>query len=372
MRAIKALGCNAEFMGFGGDHLLAEGVNIWQNTQDLTCIGPADGIRRFPFFLRSLYFAYDMLKNERPDLSILIDAPAVNMRIGKFLRKHSLRSVYYFPPSAWTRSAKRLRDIFSRVDGVMCAFKRNAERYRELGLPVAFYGHPIVDVYAEDGVTAEQVRRELGVQGPVLAMLPGSRSQEVDCLMPCFIPIVDEFLRRHPDTEVLIPCATEALYRDIKRYVGDNRPRLRLFHGKTRSILKIARVALLASGSATLEATMCGVPMVICYRFNTLNALVGRFLLATGLVRVDHFGLPNLIADERIFPEMFQEEVRQDLILPYLEDYWAEGTKRQESLDALARIRSMLGEPGVLDKLARTVVAMAQGRPWLESIVGEG
>lgn len=361
-KAIQASGMAVQMCGVGGSCMQEAGVEVWLNSQDVSCIGPGDALGRLPYFYSSYFKLQSLLKRMRPDLTIMLDSPALNMRLAKFLRRQSLTSLYYIPPSAWTTNPKRLRSIHSRVDGVVCIFKPNADRYRSLGLEVGYFGHPIVDMYRSDEQSPEEARQELGTGKAVLAVLPGSRNQEVDNLLPRFTALAEKFLQSHSEAEAVIPCATEPLYKRIKQFIGQKHPRFRIVQGHTRQVLRVARAALTASGSATLEAAMCGVPMAICYRFGFINWLIGRFLLFSGLLKCPHFGLPNLMAERRICPEFLQDEVREDLLLPVLHELWEDTPRRTQMIADLQEVRLGLGEPGVLRQVAQTALAMAQGQ----------
>ena len=166
-KAIGEIGVNAELFGVGGSCMEEAGVNVWLNSQGVSCIGPGDALWRLPYLYSSYFKVQSLLKKTRPDLTIMLDSPALNMRLAKFLRRQRLTSLYYIPPSAWTTSTGRLRSIYRRVDGVVCIFKLNAEHYRQLGLNVAYFGHPIVDMYSSDEQSPEDARRELGAEKPV-------------------------------------------------------------------------------------------------------------------------------------------------------------------------------------------------------------
>ena len=367
-RRVVACGVPVELYGVGGPCLEAAGAKLWMNTQGVSCIGPADALGRITYYFYTFYRLQAYMKELCPDITVMLDSPALNLRMAKFLRRESLRSFYYIPPSAWTKDAKRLHQIHALVDGVGCIFSLNASRYRELGLPVAFFGHPIVDLYADNGVSAEEARLRIGAKGRVLAVLPGSRRQEVVNLLPQFTDMAEMILAEDSEAEVFIPCATEPLLAYTKKFLGDSHPRFRVVLGQTRTILQAARLALTASGSATLEATMCGVPMAICYRFGLLNEIIGRILRALGFLQYGHMGLPNLLLNRRAIPEFLQEEVCPELMMPLLLDLWRDTPCREQMIADLKAAQANLGQPGMLEKMAGVVVDMALGKSLVEAL----
>lgn len=360
-RALKARDPGLRLVGVGGAEMAASGVELWMESHTWSTIGPGEALARIP----GLYLAYRRMRGhllrERPQLTVVIDAPALHMRLVGFLRRRGLRTAYYFPPSAWSRNPRRMHEIHARVDGVLCAFRGNAALYESLGLPVAFFGHPLSDV-VRDSPPPEEARRLLGLEGPALALLPGSRTQEVRHLLPAFLEVAARLRRDHPELQVLLPCATPPLERRIRAMLGPEPPEgVRLLSGQARLALAASRLALMASGSASLEAALLGVPMLLCYRFGALDAALGRTLKALGLLRVDRFGLPNLVLEQDVVPEFLQEEVHPDRLELEARRLWEEGPSRERMLADLARVQAALGGPDVVERLARVVDFLAAG-----------
>ncbi len=360
-RALKARDPGLRLVGVGGAEMAASGVELWMESHTWSTIGPGEALARIP----GLYLAYRRMRGhllrERPQLTVVIDAPALHMRLVGFLRRRGLRTAYYFPPSAWSRNPRRMHEIHARVDGVLCAFRGNAALYESLGLPVAFFGHPLSDV-VRDSPPPEEARRLLGLEGPALALLPGSRTQEVRHLLPAFLEVAARLRRDHPELQVLLPCATPPLERRIRAMLGSEPPEgVRLLSGQARLALAASRLALMASGSASLEAALLGVPMLLCYRFGALDAALGRTLKALGLLRVDRFGLPNLVLEQDVVPEFLQEEVHPDRLELEARRLWEEGPSRERMLADLARVQAALGGPDVVERLARVVDFLAAG-----------
>ncbi len=370
-RALLQRNPNLRLVGVGGTSMAEAGVELWMESHTWSTIGPGEALARIP----GLYLAYRRMRHHllqvRPELTVVIDAPALHMRLAGFLRRRGLRTAYYFPPSAWSRNPQRLRAIHSRVDGVLCAFQANAARYRELGLPVAYFGHPLVDVVGQ-APARDEARRLLGLEGPALALLPGSRTQEVKHLLPVFLQVASRLRREQPDLQILLPCATPPLERRIRAMLGPSLPEgVRLLSGQARQALAASRLALMASGSASLEAALLGTPMLLCYRFGPLDVALGRTLQALGLLRVDRFGLPNLVLDQDVVPELLQDEVNPDGLEARARLLLAEGPERQRMLADLARVRAALGEPGMVDRLAAVVDRLAGGASIDQALAGE-
>ncbi|MGM9998226.1 MAG: lipid-A-disaccharide synthase [Candidatus Bruticola sp.] len=354
-KALLAINPNLKLVGVGGSHMAASGVNLWLKTTDMAVIGPGGAISRLHKYIYHYLYVRSHLLKEHPHLSILIDCPAVNMRYAGLLTRYGYHSVYYFPPSAWTTSEARLRQIFSRTDKVICTFLSNAENYRRFGMDVDFFGHPLIDI-PELAISAEEAKSKLGLVGDnILAVLPGSRAPEIKYLLPVFLQIAAELRKEIEDLQVLIPCATQALRRQIVAFMGDRFPYVRVLDGESRLALLSCRAALMSSGTASLEAAILGTPMVLSYKLCPFDAVIGRFLLWSGLLKIEHIGLPSLVVGRRIVPEFLQDEVSPENILPHLRNFMRDTPERRQVKQELLDMRNSMGAPGVVAKIASSL-----------------
>lgn len=360
VKALREINPDIEFVGVGGAQMASAGVNLWLKTVNSAAIGPGEVIAHLPVYILNYWKIRNKLLEIRPDLTILIDSPAVNMRFAGVLRRYGLHSVYYFPPSAWSDSEKRLRDIFGRTDRVICVFKSNAERYRRLGMDVDYWGHPMSDML-ELSYTPEEARKRLGIEGEdILALLPGSRQPEIDNLLPVFLKTIEILHAERPGLKVLIPCATEDLHEKICRLVPPDCDYIRLIDGQSHWVMLASKAALMSSGTASLEAMMFDLPMVLCYRFGLFNAILGKFLLATHILKVDHIGAPSLILNRRITPEFIQEEVTTTNLVPAVRQYLDDTPARRQILQDLAQARQGMGESGAVKRIATSVYNLVE------------
>lgn len=356
--ALKRIDPDIRLVGVGGDKLIEAGARLWLRTTDIAFIGPGAALLHLPLYIYHYWRARQKLLKERPDFTVLIDSPATNMRFAGVLRRFGLRSAYFFPPSAWTTSEKRLRQIFDRTDKVICTFGSNAEMYRHFGMDVAFFGHPLNDM-PEREISKEQAKEILGVSGPCLSLLPGSRESEIRHLLPIFLECADRLHSENPSLTILIPCATEDRYCQAADIVG-GRSYVRLFRGQSRLVMLAGEAALMSSGTASLEAAILGTPMVLGYVLGWFDAALCRFLLWTKLLRVTHIGLPSLIANRRVVPEFVQNELTADNVLPVLRPLLSDTPARQKMIADLADVRRCLGEEsGVTEKIADCVYGLA-------------
>ncbi|MCR4783729.1 MAG: lipid-A-disaccharide synthase [bacterium] len=358
VRALRVLNPNIKFVGIGGSCMAQANVHLWMRTTDMAIIGFGEALLHLHEYIYHYLIIRSKLLGIHPDLTILIDCPAINIRYAGLLRRYGYRSVYYFPPSTWTTSETRLRQIFGRTDLVICTFLSNAKNYRRYGMEVEFFGHPLADI-PELKISREEARTQLDVSGSVLAILPGSRAPEIKYLLPIFLETADKLHDEIPGLQVLIPCATHNLYERIKEFTGHSRSYIRLLAGQARLALIACDAALMSSGTASLEAAILGAPMVLSYKLCTLDAVVCRLLMRFGFLKIDHIGLPSLVANRRVVPEFIQEEVTSANILPHLRNFLQDTPERSLVKKELAAIRDSVGEPGVVDKIAARVYEMA-------------
>ncbi len=285
----------------------------------------------------------------------MIDSPAVFMRLAKFAKAERLKTVYYFPPSAWSTNHSRMHQIASRVTGIVATFKRNFQTYQAAGVPVEYYGHPMVDVVKRR--TRAEALEALGIEdGQFVVLLPGSRLQEIRHMTPVLVEAASRLRERRPQLRFLLPAASPEVYNRLKVMVPDF---IELHNGSAQEMLTVADLAVMASGSVSLEAAFLNCPMVLGYRFNRFDAAVGRFLLRTGLLKIKHFALPNLVLDETVLPELLQEEVTPDRIVYEAEKLLDPGSEREKMLRDLARVREALGTEPVVVRVADYVHRVA-------------
>lgn len=356
---IRELDPGSEFVGFGGRHLRSAGVELLCDTSCWGSIGPSEVIARLPRIAWDYYRFRHVLRKRSPDVTLMIDSPALFMRMAKYTRKHGMTTVYYFPPSAWSTNHNRMRSIAGRVDGVVCTFRRNYETYQEANVPAQFFGHPMVDVVKKR--PRPEVLSELGLkEGRYIALIPGSRLQEIRIMTPVLLEAARLVLQRHPEVQFLLPAASERVYGKLQDIL-EGQP-VQLFDGKAQDVLTVSELALMTSGSISLEAAYLDTPMVLGYRFNRFDAMLGRILTKLGLLKIDRFGLPNLVVDDDVVPELLQDGATPEAFATLGLELLEEGSpSRERMLEGLKRVRESLGEPPVTLRVAEYLVKMAKG-----------
>ncbi|HLK71070.1 MAG TPA: lipid-A-disaccharide synthase [Steroidobacteraceae bacterium] len=302
--------------GVAGPAMLSAGCQALADAHELAVMGLIEPLRHLPRLLSLRARLLRELLSFRPHVFIGVDAPAFNLSLAGRFRAQGIRTVQYVSPQIWAWRPGRARKIARRCDLVLCLLPFEPAFYRHYAVAAQFVGHPLADRIAlvPDRAGA---RAQLGLSaGPVLALLPGSRLGEVQRLAPPFLLAAAALARAHAGLQIVAAMANAAVQTEFERAQGrlaahaaGPLPPIQLLTGEARTALTAADVALVASGTASLEALLCRCPMVVAYRVSALTAALVRTLR---LVRLPHFALPNLLAGEPLAPEFFQEAANAD------------------------------------------------------------
>ena len=304
---------HAEFAGIGGDRMRAAGLDAWFDANELAVMGLAEVLAHLPRLLKLRKAFRRRVLDWRPDVFIGIDAPDFNLGVERWLKRRGVRTVHYVGPSVWAWRESRAAKIGASADRVLCLFPMEPPIYAKHGVDAMFVGHPMANAIPLDP-DREAARLALHVRGdgPVLALLPGSRISEIDRMWPVFQQAAVQVAERHPKLEVLVPEANEACKARILEHFKDKGGAvdIRFFPGQLAQQVMIASDAvLLASGTAALEAMLCKRPMVIGHR---IAPSTYRIVKAFGLLKSRFVSLPNVLAGEALVPELLQEDCTPD------------------------------------------------------------
>lgn len=307
--ALRARHPDAEFAGIGGPAMRAAGCDTWFDASELAVMGLAEVLRHLPRLLRLRSAFRQQVLDWQPDVFIGIDAPDFNLPVEKWLKARGLRTVHYVSPSVWAWREKRAQKIGASADRVLCLFPMEPAIYARHGIDARFVGHPMADAIALD--TRQQPARTrlgLGSDAPVLGVLPGSRQGEISRLGEPFFAAAAQLAAQMPALQVLVPAANAACRAQIEPMLsasGLPAARTRLLDGQARDVMEAADVVMLASGTATLETALVKRPMVVGYKVSPMTA---RIVRALGLLKVNRFALPNVLAGKDLAPELIQED----------------------------------------------------------------
>lgn len=334
--ALRARSPGVEIRGVCGPLMRAAGCEPLADAHELAVMGLVEVISHLPRLLRLRRRLRNDFLAWRPDVFIGIDAPEFNLGLAAQLHAQGLCTVQYVSPQVWAWREWRVRSIGRACDLVLCLLPFEPAFYAQYAVPARFVGHPLADQIALD-FDRGAVRSELalGEHDTVVALLPGSRRGEVTRLGPDFIAAAVALSAAVPGVQFIAPMATtevRALFEQECAAAGFSG--IRLLDGQARAALQAADVALVASGTASLEALLCRCPMVVAYRVNAVTAFL---LLALRIVRLPHFSLPNLLAGEALVPEFLQKAVTGAQLARALQAQLADSEHRR-TLEARFRV----------------------------------
>jgi lipid-A-disaccharide synthase len=335
--------------GLGGDRLEAQGLRLLAHVRQLAVVGLLEVLSHLRDLRGIFRRVLAEVDRERPDVAVLVDYPDFNLRLARELRRRQIPVVYYVSPQVWAWRRERLVTIRDTVARMLVIFPFEESLYREAGVPVTFVGHPLVDL-VRPAADPHAFLRGLGLDParPVAALLPGSRTKEVAYNLPPLAGAVARIRAGCPEAQFLVALAPSL---DASAVLGPLRGLgVTLVRDRTAEALSCAGVALVASGTATVETALLGTPMVVVYRVSPLTYAIGRRFL-----QVPHFAMVNLIAGRQVVPELEQGDFTPERVaaeaLRLLSEPGAAAEMRQE----LARVRGLLGGPGASARAAEAV-----------------
>jgi lipid-A-disaccharide synthase len=344
INALRARHPQAEFLGVAGPRMQAAGCRALAAAEELAVMGLFEVLEHLPrLWLLRRRLVRELL-DWQPDVFVGIDAPSFNVGLAQALKANGVRTVQYVSPQLWAWRQGRVRHMHRACDQVLCLLPFEPAFYQGHDVEAEFVGHPLADQIPVES-QRESARRELGVAAGarVVALLPGSRHGEVQRLAPAMLGAARLLAEREPDLQFLAPMASTVARVEFEHAAAASQGPvpldLRLLDGQARAVLQAADVALVASGTATLEALLCKCPMVVAYRFSTFTAWIARLLR---LFRLPYFSLPNLLAGEGLVPEFYQEAVQPAGLADAVEALLQPGVRHEQLLARFADIHRRL------------------------------
>ena len=354
VQALKAKCSEISFYGMGGDMMQEVGVSLDIHIRDSAVMGFAEAFAVLPKFLQKQALLKKRIRQQPPDALLLIDFAEFNMPLAKYAHTQGVPVIYYIPPKAWAWRPGRAKKLAKRANAIASIFPFETEFYQNAGAPAEFVGHPLVD-FAKTDLTSTQAREKLGLQNntQVIGLMPGSRRSEVQRILPIMLKAAANVIKVFPDTEWILPLApgiSEELISHCKEEI-EGVPTIKLLNGETYTAMRAAKLMLITSGTATLEAACLRSPMIILYRTSRLN-----WRIINALTPLEHSGLPNLIAKKRIVPELLQDDLTPDTLTKFTLDLLRNPQKCDAQRDALNAVYQKLGESGAAERTAQLIL----------------
>lgn len=337
----------------GGPRLASAGAELLLDTTRWGVIGYAEAYVRLPVFAARFWRLVRLIDRVRPDLLLLVDFPGMNREL---VRRFSGRVplVYYFPPQTYGRRGRSAARMAACAVRLLATLPFEADSYRRAGADVVYVGHPAVDA-ARDVAAGGAPLRAAGEGERVVALLPGSRPGEVRSLLPPFLEAARGLLRAHR-LRFVLPVASPHLHPFIERALCDSPVEVQLVPGRALEVMAGADAAVVASGTAAVEAACLGVPMVVAYRVSRLTEWIARHFVMTPGVGREGWSVPSIVLGRPIVPELLQQEVTGARIQAEVERLLFDEDVRRRIREDLALVRERLGPPGVLGRAAREVL----------------
>jgi lipid-A-disaccharide synthase len=357
VRELRGLDDSIECFGLGGERLAQAGAELLVTLDQVSVIGLVEVLAKIPTLWRARKTLLEAAAVRRPDAAVLIDFSGFNLRLAKKLKKIGIPIVYYVSPQVWAWRRGRVRTIRDTASRMIVIYPFEEEFYLSEGVPVSFVGHPGVDLVRPTEARTSFFRRTGGdPERPFVAILPGSRRRELELHLPILARTVELMTAKKPNLDMLVLKAPTIDKEEIVAGLGGVGSRVQVVEDATYEGLAYAGVAIVASGTATVEAALSGTPMVVVYRVGRLSYRLGR-----PFVRVPHFAMVNLIAGKTVVPELIQDDMTPEAITRHVLDLIENPAAADAMKKELAKVKARLGEGGASRRAAEEVIKIIGG-----------
>ena len=336
---IKCKDENAEIRAWGGDKLKEQGATIVKHIKELAFMGFSEVIVNLPTILKNISFCKKDILDFQPDALILVDYPAFNFRIVKFAKQNGIKVFYYISPQIWAWKKSRINQIRKNVDKMFVILPFEKDYYKINNFEVDFVGHPLLDEISKDNFSFS-----LQTNKPIIALLPGSRKQEISKILPQMLGVVNDF----PDYQFVVATTNSIEEGFYKNIIANNN--VLLTKNETYGLLANAKAALVTSGTATLETALFHVPQVVCYKTNFFS-----YQIAKRLVKTNFISLVNIIMAKMVVKELIQTDLHTKNLSSSLSKI-LENTNREKIQMDYNALKIKLGKKGASNKVADLII----------------
>lgn len=363
-RALLDLDPSLTLMGMGGEQMAAAGVQILYDIKNLGFIGVGEILKKIPFFFRLRTFLLEKIKEEKPDALVCIDYPGFNMRLIKKAQAAGIPVIYYILPTIWAWDKSRGKTIAAYTDLAISLFPFEAALYEKLGTHVVCPGHPLVDT-VKPSMSREEAYTyfSLDPEKETILLMPGSRLQEVQGLLPDMLAAAKKIEEKVPQVQFILPQASTIEEDVLWQIIRPSGLDVTVGRDHVYDMMNVSTAAIVASGTATLETALMGLPTLLVYRVSRLT-----YWLSKVLVHIKSIGLPNIIMGRRVIPELWEDEVTAENIAATVLPWLTDEDKRRHMHEELAAVRRTLGEPGAMQRTAQTILDFIRERGAHEEI----
>ena len=359
IEALRRRDPSLQFFGVGGDRMRTAGCDTVVDAKDLAVVGISEIVSHLPKIYGLFHKLIAEADRRHPALAIVIDSPAFNWRVARQMQKRGIPVVYYVCPQFWAWRQGRVRLLRKYVDKALVIFPFEEKFYRDRGVDATFVGHPLADLSPPSINRATYAAaHHLDAAKPWITLMPGSRMKEVRMNLPT---ILDSATKLGSEYEFLLPVAPTLDRSFLESLIG-RRESIHLLSDALPALAQ-SRAGIIASGTATVEAALMGTPFVMVYRVSTLTYLLGR-----SRVKVPHFAMVNLIAGKEVVPELVQHDFTTEKVVAHLRKLLSDGQPRNQMLEGLATVRTLLRGPNANDlhpaeRTAEAILKLVQQMP---------
>ncbi len=354
VRELKKLSPHVDVFGVGGDKMRDEGMDLIYHISKLSFMGFVEVIRNLPVIREVSTKLENLLTSRRPDVVVLIDYPGFNLRFAKKIKQHGIKVLYYISPQVWAWHKSRVKNMRSLVDRMKVVFPFEVEIYRKEGIDVEFVGHPLAEKIGSQ-ISREEFfcRNGLNPAKKLLALLPGSRHQEIEKIFPTMVATA-RAVQSELDVHVAVGVAPNLGVRPLQSFVRSGDSMVFIEHG-TYDLMAHADAAIVTSGTATLETGWFGTPMSVVYKTSPITYAIGR-----ALVGVPYIGLVNIVAGEKVVPEFVQHELTSERLAREMKKQLTDSDYAARMRNRLGVIKAKLGGPGASQKVASGILQLGE------------
>jgi lipid-A-disaccharide synthase len=350
-QAITRLNPEIKISGVGGTNLERCGAELFCNIKELSVMGFFDVLKKLPKFLRLKQLIIERINTDKPQAILLVDFSGFNLRLAKAINKR-IPVIYYVSPQLWASREGRINCIKNFISKMIVLFKFEEDFYKKHGVKTYCVGHPLINLVHPSMEKQELLNNlKINPSQKVIALLPGSRKQEIRILLPIMLKTAQLINKEIPGTKFIIAKSpnldTQIYQKEIKKFVLD----LKIIEGKTYDCLNISDFSLVCSGTATLETAIMQKPFVVVYKMNLLN-----YLLYRPQVKIPYIGMVNIVAGKRVVPEYIQFNARPEMISRAAIRLLQKPEQAKEMLKDLAYVKNILGAPGAAERAAKLVL----------------
>ena len=352
IKALRAEQTALDIRCWGGDLMQKEGAHLVKHYRELAFMGFYEVLLNLRTILGNIRFCKEDITAFQPDALILIDYPGFNLRIAKWAHEQGIPVLYYIAPQVWAWKENRIHAMKKHIEHLFVVLPFEKEYFEERHMPVTFVGHPLLDQISQSTETkAEFQRRNNLSDKPIIALLPGSRKQEIKTMLPIMLEMTTHF----PHHQFLVagaPSQSDSFYRNVARDKT-----MTVLFGQTSEILRHADAGLITSGTATLEAGIYKVPQVVCYKGSSIS-----YAIAKRLVKIKFISLVNLILNKPAIVELIQHDLNEQRLKTELDSLLIAGDKRNEIKRSYEKLHTLLGGPGASKRTAIAMLKILESR----------